>query len=108
MNKNGKNVQSRRGSGPQQQKLFTAVKRGWNFSAIPNGAEGWRAMFLATAPLLLLTALFAWIVSQPKYKDSEAALTIGFISITIFWSIWFLRWVYQNSDIIDVNGKRKG
>jgi hypothetical protein len=108
MNKYRDNGPKPHRSGLQNKKLFTAVKSGWSFSAVPNGAEGWRAMFLATAPLLLLTALFAWIVSQPKYKDSEAALTIGFISITIFWSIWFLRWVYQNSDIIDVNGKRKG
>jgi hypothetical protein len=96
-----------RRSGPTNQKLFTAVKSGWSFSAVPNGAEGWRALALASLPLLLVLVPFTLLVSQPKYARYETEFTIGFLAVTIFWTAWFMRWVYQNSDIVDMHGKRR-
>jgi hypothetical protein len=105
MNENGKTMRKRRGSGPQQQKLFTAFKQGWSIHATPNNAAGWKAMALWMGSLLIPLLPFMWAISQPWGETYAALIVLFLLGATIYgWSCSFA--MYWKIQILSISIKR--
>jgi hypothetical protein len=86
-----------------QDKPFICYKSAWNLKIMPRNAAGWRASFLWLLVLALPTAMFVWLMARQPSDGQIAAYVMGYVLLTVGWSLAMLRWMYLNSEVIDVN-----
>jgi pheromone shutdown protein TraB len=86
-----------------QDKPFVCYKSGWNLKISPRNAAGWKALLLWMLALAVLTAPFVWLVARQPSDAQVAAYVTGYVLLTVGWSLAMLRWMYQNSEVIDLN-----
>ena len=87
----------------EQDKPFVCYKSGWNLKITPRNAAGWRALLVWMLALVLLTAPFVWLMARQPSEAQVAAYVAGYVLLTVGWSLAMLRWMYLNSEVIDIN-----
>ena len=92
-----------------EDKPFICYKQGWNMKIIPRNREGWRLFALLMLPFFAMTGLFVWFSFQAErygWSDNSIALfaVLGFLPMTLLWTVALIRWMLARSEIIDVNG----
>lgn len=91
----------------EQDKPFTCYKSGWNLKIAPRNAAGWWAMALWMVLLAGPTALFVWLITRQPNNGQIAAYVTGYMLFTVLWSLAMLRWMYLNSEVIDVKARKR-
>jgi hypothetical protein len=87
----------------EQDKPFVCYKSGWNLKIMPRNTAGWWAMFIWLLILSGPTALFVWLMIRQPSDAQITAYVTGYVLLTFAWSMAMLRWMYLNSEVIDMN-----
>jgi hypothetical protein len=87
----------------EQDKPFVCYKSGWSLKIAPRNAAGWRGLLLWMLVLALLTAPFVWLMARQLNHAQITAYVTGYVLLTIGWSLAMLRWMYLNSEVIDLH-----
>lgn len=86
-----------------EDKPFLTTKGPGRLSIAPRNRAGWIYTGLWMLPLAAISSLFVWIVGDSG-DDTEFGViaTVGFVIVTIAWSLMMARWMYVRSEVIDV------
>lgn len=87
----------------EQDKPFVCYKNGWNLKILPRGLAGWRALLLWLLVLAVLSTPFVWLMARQPSNAQLTAYVMGYVLLTVGWSLAMLRWAYLNSEVIDMN-----
>jgi small-conductance mechanosensitive channel len=86
----------------EQDKPFVCYKNGWNLQIMPRNWVGWRALMLWLLVLAVPTAPFVYLMARQPSDAQVTAYVIGYVFLTVVWSLAMLRWMYLNSEVIDL------